>query len=202
MFGLRLLPEREVHLIALLAHTVELAAGIAHILQVAAGEHAIFMVGIVFHDVEIHTAVRHIGIAVVENLLHEFLLLDDVSRGVRLDAGGQYAEARHGSIEAVGVILRHLHRFELFEPSLLRYLVFALIGIMLQMSHIGYVAHIAHLVAYVLQIAEEAVKGDGRACVSEMGIAIDRRAADVHSHAPFMQRFEEFLLARQRVIYE
>ena len=54
---------------------------------------------------------------------------------------------------AVGIELHDLHRLELLEPCFLGYLIFALIGIMLQVPHIGDVTHIAHLIAQMLQVA-------------------------------------------------
>ena len=53
VLGLCLLPERKVHLVLLLAHTVEFAAGIVDILKVASGKDAVLVVLVVFHDVEI-----------------------------------------------------------------------------------------------------------------------------------------------------
>ena len=101
---------------------------------------------------------------------------------------------------AVGVILRNLHRLQLFQPCLLLNLVIALVGIVLQMAHIGDVAHIAHLVAEVLQVAEKDVEGDGRTGMSQMGIAIDRGSADIHSYMGGVQRLEALLLPVQCIV--
>ncbi len=105
------------------------------------------MVFVVFLNVEIHRPVAHVGVAVVENLLHQLLLLDDVARGMRLNRWRQHVEQLHGLVVAVGVVLRYLHRLKLFEARLFLYFVVALISVMLQMTHVGDVAHIAHLVA-------------------------------------------------------
>ncbi len=104
-------------------------------------------------------------------------------------------------MEAVGVVLRHLHRLELFQPGLLGDFVLALVSIVLQMAHVGDVADVAHLVAQVLEVAEKEVEGDGWTGVSEVSITIDGRAADVHPDAPGSERLEEFLLPAQGIIY-
>ena len=86
-------------------------------------------------------------------------------------------------MEAVGVVLCHLHGFQLFQACLLGYLILALVGIVFEMSHVGDVAHIAHLVADVLEVAEQEVEGDGGTGVAQMCIAINGGAANVHAHA-------------------
>ena len=158
------------------------------------------MVFVVFLYIEIYRAVAHVGIAVVKNLLHQLLLLDDMTRGVGLDRGGKHVEHIHSLVVAVGIVLGYLHRLELLQSGLLLYLVVALIGVVLQMAHVGDVAHIAHFVAQMLQVSEEDIKRDGGAGVAQMGVAIYGGAAHIHAHVGGMQRLEGLLLARQRVI--
>ena len=98
------------------------------------------------------------------------------------------------------VVVRHLHRFELFEPRLLRDLVLAVVGVVFQMPHVGDVAHVAHLVAERLQITEQQVEGHGRTRVPQMRIAVDRRPADVHAHTGRSQRHELLLAAGKRIV--
>ncbi len=98
------------------------------------------------------------------------------------------------------IVLHHFHRFELFEAGFLGYLVLAVVGIVFEMAHVGDVADVAHFVAQMAQIAEEYVKGDCRAGVAEMAVAVDCRTADIHADFAFMQRFEKLLGARQGVI--
>ena len=107
------LPKCEIHLVAFFAHTIEFAASIADFLEVAAGENAIFIVFVVLHHVEIDRTIAFVGIASGNDLLHQFDLLDDVSRGMRLDGGRKHIELCHGSIKTIGIILGYLHRFEL-----------------------------------------------------------------------------------------
>ena len=102
---------------------------------------------VVFLYVEIHGAVALVGVAVLENLLHELLLLYDVARGVRLYRWRQGVEKLHGLVVAVGVVLRYLHGLKLLQAGFLLYLVIALVGVVLEVAHVGEVAHVAHLIA-------------------------------------------------------
>ena len=52
----------------------------------------------------------------------------------------------------------------------------------------------------MLQITEHQVEGDGGTGMSQMGIAIDGRPTDIHAHIGRMERFEAFLLPRQRIV--
>ena len=93
---------------------------------------------------------------------------------------------------AVGEILRHLHRLQLFQARLLSNLVLPFVGVVLEVAHIGDVAHIAHLVADMLQVAEHHVERDGRTGMAQMGVAIDGGTADIHAHMVGSQGFEKF----------
>ena len=119
-----------------------------------------------------------------------------------LDAGGQHIKCLHGLVVAVEVVLHHLHRLQLLQASLLGYLILTLIGIVLEVAHIGDVAHVAYLVASMLQVAEEDVEGDGGAGVTQMGIAIYGGTAHIHAHMILVQGLEELLAACERIINE
>ena len=142
-----LLPECEVGLIALLAHSVKSTRRVLNVVKVASRENAIVILLVVLLHVEVDGAVALIGKTIVENLLHKLLLLDDMTGGVRLDAWRQHVESLHCGMIAVGVELCYLHRLELLQACLLLNLVVALVGIMLQVAHVGNVANVAHLVA-------------------------------------------------------
>ena len=151
VLGACLLPQGKVCLVALLTHAGQsVAAGILDVLQRASAQYAVLVVLVVSLYVEVYGAVALIGIAIVHNLLHQLLLLYDVARGMRLYAWRQAVQCRHGIVEAVGIVLSHLHGFQLLQSCLLGNLVLALVGIMLQMAHISDVTHISHLVALVL----------------------------------------------------
>ena len=67
------------------------------------------------------------------------------------------------------------------------------------MAHVGDVAHVAHLVPEVAQQLLQHVVGYARAGVAQMGVAVHRRAAHVHSHATLVDRGEQFLAAGKGV---
>ena len=200
VFGLCGFPEGKVRLVLLLAHAGQIATCVLDVLEVSAREDAPAVVLVVLLDVEVDAAVALVGIAVVEDLADELLLLDDVARGVRLDAWRQTSQGVHRLVEAVGVVLRHLHRLELLESCLLGNLVLALVGIVLEVAYVRDVPHVTHLVADVLQIAKQEVEGNGRTCVPEVSVAIDSWAADIHANATGIERLEEFLLPTQGII--
>ena len=112
----------------------------------------------------------------------------------------QHTQHIHVLVIAVGVVLGYLHGLQLLQTGLLGNLVFALVGIVLQVAHIGDVAHIAHLIAQMLQIAEQQVEGDGRTGMPQMGVAIDGWSTHIHAHMGGVNRLEALLLARQRII--
>ena len=147
MFGLRLFPKREIHLVFLFACSGKLAALVDNIVEVPAREYAVAVLFVVRFDVEIYASVAFISHAVAENLTNELLLLDYVPRSVRLYARVLDIQCMHGCMEAVGVILCHLHRLQLLEAGLLLYLVLTLVGVVLQVANVGYVPYVSHLVA-------------------------------------------------------
>ena len=200
MFGLRLFPQRKVYLVFLFAHTVEFTAGIVYILQVTARQNAVAVRFVVFHHIEIHRTVRFVCKSVIHDLLHEFFLFDDMSRSMRFDAGRQHIQFLHSLVEAVRIVLSHFHRFQLFQTRFFGNFVFAFVCIMFQVAHIGNVAHVAHLVAQMFQVAEYEVERNGRACMTQMAVAIHRRSANIHANMSRMNGHEAFFATRQRVI--
>ena len=148
---------------------------------------------VIFRNIEVDGTVALISVSCIQDFLHGLDLLDDMSRCTRLDGWRCNIEHPHGLMVAEGIGLYNFHWLKLFQPGLLFYLVIALIGVVLQVSHVGDVAHIAHLVADVLQVAEEHVEGDGGARVAQMRVAIDGGSADIHAHVTRVNRNEEFL---------
>ena len=197
---LRLLPQREVRLVALLAHAIQRPRVVYHVVEVPPAQFPIVEFLVILLYVEVHRAVALVGEAVVHYLPHQFLLLDDVPRGVRLYRGRQHVERVHRLVVAVRVVLRDLHRLELLEPCLLLYLVVALVGVVLEVSHVGDVPDVAHLVAQVPQVPEEHVERYRRARVSQVRVAIHRRAAHIHAHVWRVQRHETLLLPVKGVV--
>ena len=118
----------------------------------------------------------------------------------RFDGGRKHPERTHGIVVTLRIVVSYFHGFQLFEPRLLRYLVFPLVGIVLQMAHIGDVAHVAHLVTERTQVAEQQVESNGRPCVPQVRVAIDGRAADVDAHMGRIHRFELLLAPGEGIV--
>ena len=196
---LGLLPEGEVVGSLLVALSVEAAGAFEGGVKGAAAQDSVVMVGIVFLHVEVDAAVALVCIARCQYLLHRLYLLHYVAGGTRLDGGRSHVQLAHGFLIAESVVLHHLHGLQLLEAGLLRYLVFAFVGIVLQMAYVGDVAHIADLVAKVPEQLEQHVVGDPGTGVSQMGVAIDGGTADIHAHMAFVYGFEELLFAAQGV---
>ena len=180
--------------------SVQLAAGVEHVVQIATGELAVVVVLVILGHIEVHRPLTFVGISVFQYLLYQFYLFDDVSAGLRLNAWAQHVQRIHGLVVAVGVILRHLHRFQLFQARFLGNLVLALICIVLQVAYIGDIAYVAYFISQMLQVTEEQVECNGRTGVTQVRVAIDGRSADVHAHMRGVQRFEYFLCPAQCVV--
>ena len=92
------------------------------------------------------------------------------------------------------IALDHFHGFELLQARLLAYLVLTFIRIVLEMAHVSDVADITNLVTQMPQEFEQYIVGYSRPGVAQMGVAVYGRAADIHTHMTFMDRFEKFLV--------
>jgi len=158
------------------------------------------MILVILLDIEVDRAVALVGIAIVEDFLNQFLLLYDMTCGMRLDARRKHVQRLHGIMVAVGVVLRNLHWLQLLQACLLLNLVIALISIVLQMAHVGDVSNVANLVAQVLEIAEEYIEGDGRTRMTEMRIAIHSRATNIHAHIRCVERSESLFRTCESVV--
>ena len=147
MLRCSLLPQGEIVLVFLLPHAVELTTIVLDVGEITSGEDAVVVFLVVFLHVEVDRAIALIGETIVHDLLDKFLLLNDMSRCVWLDRRRQHVEHVHGLVIAVGIVLCDLHGLELLQTCFLLDLVVALVGVVLEMAHIGDVAHVANLVA-------------------------------------------------------
>ena len=95
--------------------------------------------------------------------------------------------------------LPHFHRLELLQAGLLCDLVLSFVGVMFEVTYIGYVADIAYLVAEMAQKLHEHIVCHSRSGMAEMRVSIYGRAADIKSHMTFIKRLEQLLLSRKRV---
>ena len=200
MLGRGLLPEGEIHRAVLVLLAVQRARVLDYVVEVAARETPVVVFAVVFLDVEVYRSVRDVGVACVEDTLDELDLLDYVSRGAWLDRGREHVHRLHGVVVTLRIVVRHLHGLQLLETRLLGDLVLALVGVVLEVADVGDVAHVAHLVTQSLQIAEQEVEGDGGACMTQMRVAVNGGAADVHAHVLGIDRLEELLAARERIV--
>ena len=200
MLGLGLLPKGEVCLILLLAHAVQRATVVDDVRQVAPRKDAIFVFLVVFLHVEVDASVAFVGITIVENLFDQLFLLDDMARGMRFNRWRKHVECLHCRMITVGIVLRNLHRLQLFQPCFLLNLVISLVGVVFQVANVGDIAHVAHLVAQVFQVAEHYIKGDCGPRMPQMWVTIDGRSADIHAHIGRMQRLEQLLTACECIV--
>jgi hypothetical protein len=63
--------------------------------------------------------------------------------------------------------------------------VFALVGIAQQMAYVSDVLDIGNIIAEILQVSHETIEADVAFGVSEMGVAVNSRAADIDSDFAF-----------------
>ena len=165
----------------------QLTVAALQIVQLQVAQLAVFRVAL---DAEVHIAVLgNVGVAGVDQVLHDVENLLDVLGGAGLD-GGLFAVQAGGVLEVLG--LKALGHF-LHGGALLLALLDELI------VDIGDVGNIDHLVAAVFQIAAQGVEHDQRACVADVDIVINGRAADVDAVFTGHLRHEFFFLAGQRV---
>ena len=193
MFRRGLLPEREVVRGVLVILPVQRTGPFPRLVQRPSGQDAVLMVLVIFLDIKIYGAVADVGVSCIQYLPYQGYLLDYMSGCPRLDGRRCHIQHPHCFVVSEGVGLDHLHRFELLQSCLLCYLVFPVVRIVLQMSHIGYVPDIAHLVSEVPHKAHEHIVCDSRSCMAEMRVSIYCRAADIKSHMPRIYRCEQFL---------
>lgn len=183
----------EIHLVVLFTNTGKIATLVDDVVKISARKYTVMVHLIIFLYVEINAAVALVSKTVVENLFHQLHLLNYVASGMRFDAGRQHIEIVHRIVEAVCKILRHFHRFKLLKPRFLGYFILTFVGVVLKMAHVGNIPHIAHLISYMLQITEHHVESDCGTRVSEMRIAINCRAANIHSYPSRSERLELLL---------
>ena len=200
MLGRGLLPQGKVERVVLVALAIQLTGVEHNILQVATRKATVVVFGVVLLHIEIDRAVRDVGKALVQDALHHLDLLDDVARGVRLDRGRENIHLCHRTAVTLGVVVGHLHRLQLLKAGLLGDFILAFVGIVLEVAYVGDVAHVAHLVAQRAEVAEQQIERDGGTGVTQVGIAIDRRAADIHTYTTFGQGRKLLLAACQRIV--
>ena len=147
MLGLRLLPEGKVQWAMLLILSIKRARIAQHVFDAASTQLSIVKALVILLYIEVDRSIALIGKACVKDLLRQGNLLNDVSRGHRLNAWREYPKALHRMMVADQVVLHHFHGLELLEACLLSDLILSLISVVLEMPDVSDVAYIAHLVA-------------------------------------------------------
>ena len=199
VFRLGLLPKGEIVRSLLVALSVKCACSFTGVVQSAPGKDSVVVILVVFLHVKVHGSVGDVGVACVQNLLDGLDLLDDVSRGSRLDGWRRHVQQAHRLVVAERVGLHNLHRLKLFQPCLLGDLVLSLVGVVLKVSHVGDVPHVADLVAKMPEQFEKHIVGHSRTGVSEVSLSVDRRPADVHSHVSRLYRLEKLFRSSKSI---
>ena len=100
---------------------------------------------------------------------------------------------------AQGVGLHDLHGLQLLQAGLLRDLVLAFVGVVLQVPDVRDVADVTHLVAQVAEQFAQHIVGHARAGMAEMGVAVDGRAADIHAYVAGVDRLEQLFASGQGI---
>ena len=152
------------------------------------------MVIVVLSDIEVDASVAFVGIAGREDSLDSLDLFDDVAGSPGLDGRRSDIQHPHRFVIAQGVGLDNFHRLQLLEPCLLCDLVLSVIRIVLQVAHIGDVPDVTDFVAQMSEEFEKNVICHSRPGMSQMGISVDGRAADVHPYVTGIHRDEELFL--------
>ena len=199
MLRLSLFPKREIVRSALVGLAVQSPGTLLGVIQSTPGKHTVTMVGIVLGHIEINRAVALVRISCIQNLLHSLDLLDDMAGCPRLDGRRSHIQQTHCLIVPESIGLHHLHRLDLLKPCLLCNLVLPLVGIVLQMAHISDIPHETDLVAQMPEELEKHIVSHSRPGVAQMGVAVNGRAADIHSDMSRMHRNEKFFLARKSI---
>ena len=101
---------------------------------------------------------------------------------------------------AYRVVVRHLHWFQLFQPSLLLNFILPLISILLKVAHIGDITHVSHLIALRPQQAHQHIERNERPRMAEMRVTIHRWATYVKPHMRRIYWLKHLFPTTQRVV--
>ena len=165
----------------------QLTVAALEVVQLQVAQLAVFRVAL---DAEVHIAVLgNVGVAGVDQVLHDVEDLLDVLGGAGLD-GGLFAVEAGGVLEVLG--LKALGHF--FHGSALFLALFD--ELVVDIRNVG---NVEDLVAPVLQVAAQGVKHDQRAGIADVDIVVNGGAADIDAVLARHLRHELFFLAGQGV---
>ena len=190
--GLGRLPQGEVQLIALalfqaLAIGAQLAMAAFRLVHIATRELAVARIGA---HVEVHVALRHVGMAALDQALDKRDHGADLLGGFRADIRILHASRAHVLDEQTRVLLGHLGgRARLLSGALDDLVV-----------HVGHVLHEGDVEAAPGEVAADHIEGDERARVADVDAVVHRGPAHVHGDLPRLHRFKVHLLAAARIV--
>ena len=151
--------------------------------------------------VKINRTIGHISIAIVQDLLHHFDLLRDVSGSTGFDTGRQHVENAHHIMETHRVLVGDLHWLQLLQACAFAQFVFSTgIHIAFQVTYICHVAHIAYLVIQELQVAVDDVEANESATIAQMNIAVYSWPTYIHPDPTWVNGLEDFFLFAETVV--
>ena len=185
---LRRLPQHEIHRVALVGRDIDAGAR-DHLVERAIGQLAV-----VLHrrHAEQHVLLGDIGVAGRDQPLDQRLHLLDVLGRARLDGRRQAAERRDVLLEVlVGLFGQVADR----DAALGR----ARVDLVVDVGDVADVGDVLGAIEMAQQ-PKQHVEHDHRPRVADMGEVVDRRPAHIHAHALGIDRGEDPLLARQRIV--
>ena len=190
--GLGRLPQGEVQLVALallqaLAVGAQLAVAAFRLIDIAPGQLAVTRVGA---HVEIHVALRHVGVAALYQALNERDHGADLLGGLRANVGVLHAGCVHVLDEQARVLLGHFGSGAPFLGGAADDLV----------VHVGHILHEGDIEAAPAEVTANHIEGDERARVADVDAVVHRGPADVHGHLPGLDGFEVDLASQARIV--
>ena len=190
--GLGGLPQGEVQLVALallqaLTVGAQLAVAAFRLIDIAPGQLAVTRVGA---HVEVHVALRHVGVAALYQALNERDHGADLLGGLRANVRILHAGRAHVLDEQARVLLGHFGGRARLLGSAADDLV----------VHVRHVLHEGDVEAAPAEVAADHIEGDERARVADVDAVVHRRPADVHGDLPGLNGFEVHLLAAARIV--
>ena len=103
-------------------------------------------------------------------------------------------------MEIYGISLNDFHWLNLLQSSLFRDLVLSRIGIVFQMTGIGYISHIPYFIAQMLQISKNHIKRHKSPAISQVNIAVNRWTTNIHAYMALVYRFKDFFFTGKGIV--
>ena len=200
LLGFRGLPQHEIHRIALIRGDLDARAR-DHLVERAAGERAVARRSrqrVHRRGRKQHVVFRDIGDPARDEPFDHRAHPVDILRGARLVSRVEAAERPDVVTElALGRLGDFCDRLIEWEAWI--FALGARVDLVVDVSHISGVDHVVRAVDMTQQ-SEQQVENDDRPSVADMGVVIDRRAANVEPDRAWVDRREILLAAGQRVI--